>query len=405
MTPILSVAIPTHNRERYAKAAIRSLLALPDPDIEIVVSDTSHDQSLREALEAEGLLTDGRLIYQKPTVQLDMTGNHNAALARCRGRYVCLIGDDDTVTPELPQAARWAASRDLDVLVPNVVASYVWPDFRSRYFGSAHAGRLYFSKDLNANVQVIDAGVALESALRDATQGTDGLPKLYHGLASRDLLEQIRQSTGNYVHGSSPDMSLAIALTQVCRKFLTVNYPLTVPGASGGSNTGRSAMNQHKGRMGADSQTRAFLTQGWSKGVPRFYSVETVWAHAALDTLQIMAPERVTDFNYARLIAACRLRHPEYCDAIAVAESQCVELLGCSLSDWTQLRERAERVLRRERLTALMRRMSNPTVSGGRPYVANLDDVSKVAVPIAKHVNKLGLSWHLAQARLDAQVI
>jgi hypothetical protein len=119
-----------------------------------------------------------------------------------------------------------------------------------------------------------------------AAQGTDGLPKLYHGLVRRDLLEELKRRSGQYVHGSSPDMSAAVALSLVCPEFVSINYPLTVPGGSGGSNTGRSAMNQHRGRMGEDSQTKAFVNQGWSLGVPRYFAVETVWAHAALDTLR-----------------------------------------------------------------------------------------------------------------------
>lgn len=401
MTPLISIAVPTHNRARYAVHAIRSILALRCPELELVVSDTSDSAELLERLQGQGSLDDARLRYERPAQALDMNGNHNAVLERCRGQYVCLIGDDDTVTAELPLAARWAAERGVQVLVPNIVASYFWPDFRSSKLGLAHAGRLYFGKDLNAAASRSDSRVALQQALRGAAQGTDGLPKLYHGLVRRDLLEELKRRSGQYVHGSSPDMSAAVALSLVCPEFVSINYPLTVPGGSGGSNTGRSAMNQHRGRMGEDSQTKAFVNQGWSLGVPRYFAVETVWAHAALDTLRVLAPTLLGEFNFARLIAACRLNHPQSVAENLRAEQEAARVLGISDASWSPQLHREERSLRREARIRLMRRLLRPTASGGRPFVPDIDNVAEVAGPVGMHLRKLGLDWAHAESCLS----
>ena len=301
MNTLLSVVIPTHNRARYAIHAIASLLAIPSSELEIVVSDTSTDGELSAQLTARTsqFLNDPRLKYVRPVGTLDMTGNHNAAIEAATGEYVCLIGDDDTITTDALLAAAWAKDRGIEVIAPNVVANYVWPDFRSRLMGAGHASRLYFAKRFGGAV-IHDSAVALASALRNAAQGTDGLPKIYHGIVKRAVLERIRELSGAYFHGSSPDVSGAIGLALCSKSFVVVDYPLTIPGASGGSNTGRSAMNTHKGKLSQESQTKGFEAGGWSQGVPRFFSVETVWAHAALETIRRIAPHQVAAFNFAR---------------------------------------------------------------------------------------------------------
>ncbi|MHC5879375.1 hypothetical protein ACYT69_10660, partial [Streptococcus pyogenes] len=66
-----------------------------------------------------------------------------------------------------------------------------------------------------------------------------------------------------------------------------VDLPFTMPGASGGSNTGRSAVNKHKGDLSKDAHMRPFKDLQWPAVLPRFFSVETVWAHAAWETLNV----------------------------------------------------------------------------------------------------------------------
>ncbi len=394
MTPLLSIAIPTHNRARYAIPAIRSILAIAEPRLEVVVSDTSTDGELCRLMNAQGsgFSQDPRLKYFQPAKRLDMTGNHNAVIAAATGDYVCLIGDDDTITADALLAAAWAKKQGIDVIAPNVVANYVWPDFRSRLMGAGHASRLYIAKRFGTAV-IHDSAAALTSALRNAAQGTDGLPKIYHGIVKREVLARIREVSGDYFHGSSPDVSGAIGLALCSKRFVVADYPLTIPGASGGSNTGRSAMNTHKGKLSQESQTQGFEAGGWSEGVPRFFSVETVWAHAALETVRRIAPHQVAAFNFARLLAVCRVLHSEYASEIDQASVEVQHLLG---STATVLREKVGAEMRRyrhERLIRFVRRLSKPTAAGGRAYVSGLETVAAAPDALARHMAHLGLSW------------
>lgn len=399
MSPLLSIAVPTHNRARYAVHAIRSLLSLSDTGIEVVVSDTSTDGELGRWVAESGASKDVRLVYLRPQQKLDMTGNHNAALAACRGDYVCLIGDDDTVTAEAVEAAAWARERQIGVIAPNVMANYVWPDFRSRYFGAGHASRLYIARRLGAG-RIVDATQALEGALANAAQGTDGLPKIYHGIVARPLLEQLRERAGQYFHGSSPDVSGAVGLAMCCERFLTVDYPLTIPGASGGSNTGRSAMNTHKGALGQESQTRAFEVQGWSAGVPRFFSVETVWAHAALETLGRIDRGLLGRFNFARLLAACLELHPEFGAEIERAREEAGVIKGQSIAAMAGCITQERWRYRRARWRHLIGRALRPTAAGGRLYVGGLQTVADAPAALAHRMAQRQMTWEATAAQL-----
>lgn len=394
MVPLLSIAIPTHNRARYAIPAIQSILAIADPRLEVVVSDTSTTGELAACMadRCNAWVTDPRLNYFRSQDKLDMTGNHNAAIAAASGEYVCLIGDDDTITADALLAAAWAKNKGIELIAPNVVTNYVWPDFRSRYLGSAHASRLYFAKRFG-DMQVHDSSLALASALHDAAQGTMGLPKIYHGIVKRSVLERIRELSGAYFHGSSPDVSGAIGLALCSQSFVVVDYPLTIPGASGGSNTGRSAMNTHKGKLSQESQTKGFETGGWSQGVPRFFSVETVWAHAALETILRITPHQVAAFNFARLIAVCRVLHPEYASEIDHATAEIEHIVG---STKAMLHEKIRVEIKRyrhDRLIRFLKRLSKPTAAGGRTYVSGLDTIAAAPLALEQHMARLGIRW------------
>jgi hypothetical protein len=394
MTTLLSVVIPTHNRAGYAIHAIRSLLAIPDPRLEIVVSDTSTNDELANLIDgvSNPEFKDRRLKYFRPPERLDMTGNHNSVIAAASGSYICLIGDDDTVVHDALLAAEWANKNDIDIIAPNVVANYAWPDFRSRYFGARHAARIYFSKNMG-DISTIDSKVALLNALSGAAQGTDGLPKIYHGLVNRSVLNRLRERSGAFFHGSSPDVSGAIGLALVSDKFVVTDYPLTIPGASGGSNTGRSAMNTHKGALNQESQTRRFEASGWSPGVPRFFSVETVWAHAALETLARVAPGMIPSFNFIRLIAICRVLHPEFDVEIKQSLSYLVDTAGVAAATLNrQVSAEAWRFIRL-RWMHFLRRSLNPTAAGGRHHVDGLATINAAPDILATYMRDRGLRW------------
>ena len=122
---------------------ILSALELDTNEVEVVVFDTSDDGSVG-AIFADSI-ADRRFVYCRCAPPLDVIAAFNTAVNLARGHYICLIGDDDAVLPKIVDVARVAHERNIDVVSTRGV-SYQWPDFRSRYFGDRHAGKIYIAK-------------------------------------------------------------------------------------------------------------------------------------------------------------------------------------------------------------------------------------------------------------------
>jgi glycosyltransferase involved in cell wall biosynthesis len=364
--------VPTHNRAHYAVHCIKSILALPESDIELVVHDSSDEETLADFAKN---IDDARLRYVKTIEPLSMTENHNRAMELARGEYVCLIGDDDSILPEAIEITRWALRNDVLAISPEVVANYAWPDFRTRFFGSAHAGRLYLNRTFG-RIDTRASGAALDGWLRKAALGTDGLPKIYHGIVHRSVLDNIRRLAGAYFIGTSPDASGALLVAATTDSFLWVDYPITLPGASAGSNTGRNALNKHKGTLEADPHTKRFKNLQWPDLLPRFVSVETVGAQAVYRSLQAVAPKKITSYNLPRLYATCLLKSPEYWKAIISAARCYSAWRGRRFSHvvlqiaWNFLLVLFATSLR------LLKRGLRPWPSGGRKFRGGITDIS-----------------------------
>ena len=389
--PVLSVVVPTHNRADYAISCIEAVLGFGAPDLQLVMTDTSTDRRLFGWLHngSHQYLDDSRFIYRKIDEPSNVTKNHNDAMALAGGEYVCVIGDDDCITSAAIDAARWASTRSVPVVSQPVTAVYGWPDFRSRLVRAGHAARLYVPRRARA-IYWRNGEVDLRAAMRRAFQFTDGMPRCYHGIVRRELLESVRSQTGTYFHGPSPDMSAAVALACLVHQYCEVEIPLTIAGVSGGSASGRSAMNTHKGDLSSENPAGGLQDKGWSIGVPRVYAVETVWADAGLQTLGKLRPDLLQGFNYARLFALCNVRHPEFRSKVDEARREVEEMLGRDLAKEIAREIRQERWAR---FKYLARRMMRPTVANGRRNFGGLPTVADASRCYERYARSNGFTF------------
>ena len=372
--PLLSVVVPTHNRSQYAISCIQSVLAFQEQKLELVVTDTSTDGRLEGLLQEPScrFLADPRFKYAKLEGPSNLTKNHTDAVSKATGEYVIIIGDDDAITQAAIDAARWASDNGVAAVSHNMRAVYAWTDFRSTLARAGHAGRLYVPREAGG-IRWRSTVDDLDAALQRALQATDGMPRCYHGVVRREVLDDVRNRTGAYFHGSSPDMSGAVSLACVIDEYVETDLPLSIAGVSGNSNSGRSALNKHKGELSSETQTKSFEQQGWTDGVPKFFAVETVWSHAGLATLAKIAPERAVSFNFSRLIALCAVRHPEFDAEINRAASEASGILRHSLNKIIFLEKLR---IRSERIAYLAKRVLIPTTANGRKYFAKLQTVA-----------------------------
>lgn len=307
---LLSVVIPTRNRFAYVGAAIRSVLGNPSPVLRLVVEDNSDDNQLEEWVAR--LAPDPRLQYRHMRVPVSMVENYDRAMSRVDSEYVCFIGDDDSVTAQVVAAADWARRNGYDAIVPQSVINYIWPDLNMAGKGMIQAGELRIY-EFSGTMTEPDSEVEMVKCVRDAGQGFHKLPKAYYGIIRCSCLEQVRQATGSYFPGVSPDLAAALAIANHARRVCHVDYPLFVPGSSARSNAGLSGLNRHIGRLRDQPHLPPDCEEKWSRMVPRFYSVQTIWAEAAVGALAATGRQDLLRvFNTPKLVALCFLFHRQY---------------------------------------------------------------------------------------------
>lgn len=368
---LVSVVVPTHNRSQYAIHCIESLLDIDSELLQVVVHDTSNDEC--ELAQWAGKNLDSRLRYVHWVDRLSMTENHERAMRIATGEYICLIGDDDSVSERIIEVAAFAKSKGIKMITPKVKALYYWPDFRTKMYGAAHAGRVYLSA-FNQKIEYMGSLGNLNVALHAACQGTDELPKLYHGLVHHSLIDQLRESNGQVFFGTSPDMSASVALSLLGHEYALIDLPFTMPGGAGGSNSGRSAAGKHKGDLKSDPHIAPFKNLEWPEIIPHFFSVETVWAHAAWTTLNgIGGTEQLKKFNLARLYALCVWGHKDYLSTTRLARLAAVEQGYSNVGRLDVFKELL--VVISKHVLSRFKRLLKPSASNGREVLAVVPNV------------------------------
>jgi len=283
---------------------------LPDKDIEIVIQDNSDTDELQEFVKS--FRVDRRLKYENVPERVDVITNCNRALARAGGEYVCLLGDDDGIQPEIVAAARWAKNEGFDALVPSSAATFVWPDLSMSTRSAMRPGELRIVEFSGAiTFPVVEK--ELRKCLNDAGQKFHDLPKLYYGLVRRDIMEQVRRLCGSYFPAISPDMAASVAIAQFARRVCRIDYPLFLPGASFKSTAGLGGLRQHVGRLSDQRHLPRDCEAKWTDMVPPFFSVPTIWAEASLETLLACGREDLLqEFDLPRLYAWLLMFHPGF---------------------------------------------------------------------------------------------
>jgi hypothetical protein len=306
--PLLSVAIATRNRVPYAISAIRSILHHQDPRLELAIQDNSDSTELQEYVTHS--VHDTRLRYRRMEEPVSYIENFNSVIELSTGEYVCAIGDDDGINPEIIEAALWARRNDLDCLAVRCILGYFWP--------GAGVPSTFFTKVTDSTLTIANRPGSIticepEKELRALIRNGGlyyldfDLPKLYHGLVHRRCLEKVREKTGAFLGGLSPDIFACVALSCVTKRVAVTDYPLTIPGACKVSGTVvEGALKRHSKKIEDAPHLRDRGNYQWSSLVPRVYMPETLWVDSATAALTAMGRSDLLDeLSTSRLAAYC----------------------------------------------------------------------------------------------------
>jgi len=312
---LLSIIIPTRNRQEYAIKAIEQILHIDDERIQIVVQDNSDTTMLFEMIAA--YKDDIRLKYNHTKDVMSFVDNFSVAVSLSDGDYVCIIGDDDGIMPQISGVTEWAKKNNIDAIKPELNAVFFWP--QSEAIGNEIDNGYMMINKITAKARLCNPFNEVMLLLKNGGQKYLALDmvKLYHGIVKKECLEKIKEQTGRYFGGLSPDIYAAVALSLTVTKAVKIDFPLTISGVCNKSGSSDSATGRHTGKLENAPHFRGHAKYEWSKFVPQFYSVETIWADTALAAINdLKKNELLKKFNISAISVCCLRKYPQFRDII-----------------------------------------------------------------------------------------
>ena len=98
---------------------------------------------------------------------------------------------------------------------------------------------------------------------------------------AKSVIDASRSLRPDFFAGVCPDIYGVIATASLAKKWCIVDYPLILPGSSSASTAGMSATGKHRGELSEVEHFKAFRHLDWPTVIPRYWTVETVWAAGA----------------------------------------------------------------------------------------------------------------------------
>lgn len=306
--PLISVVIPTRNRIKYVKSAITSILSIKDSRIELVIQDNSDSNEL--LLWINNNAFDNRLKYHYSDLPLSFVGNFSKGVEASNGEYICIIGDDDGINPEIINATAWLKQENIDCLSIKISANFVWGDAEvpKTLFTNVTGGVLSISK-FNGKIIETNPKIELINFIKGGLINylDYNLPKIYHGIVRAECLYEIKQKTGTYFGGLSPDIYASISLACVVNRIFVTDYPLTISGVCGVSaSIVEGLLRKNSKELENAPHFRHRGNYKWSELIPRVYCVETIWADSAISAMKSMNRDDLLQYiDIPKFSAAC----------------------------------------------------------------------------------------------------
>lgn len=307
---LVSIVIPTKHRAQYARWTIGACLRLGQ-QCEVVVADSAADDGLRNTLRDLDMLD--KVVYVRTSPDFSVVDNFNEAVRHASGDFITCIGDDDIVTSAIFDVANYAANNAIECATFSYALTYWWPDFMHRRRGTIDAATVGAAA-FSGKIRKLDPRRELRHAASKLGTGPQNMPRIYAGLVKRTVLERIEQKYGALFGGVSPDVYSSTLLAQECHSLVHIDYPVIVPGLSGGSTSGTSSNGTHLGKLRENSHIAPFRNLVWDARVPEYYSVPTVWSFSMLKALEKISG--VEQANFLSLYLKCMLYTRGYADDI-----------------------------------------------------------------------------------------
>ena len=275
----LSVVIPTRNRQFYCLESVKHICSLGLNNLEVVIYDNSDDISLNDdisSIDPKGI----SILYFYDEEEISFSENFKRAINKASNEFICVIGDDDTVLENIMDVVSYMKSNKIESIISSNPINFSWPG------ANTEKGTLSLL-NYKGRVQKINNKKGLFSLIENSFQDYNKpLPRLYHGIVKKSKLDEIKRQGLHVFGGISPDIYSTIILSLYIKKNYVLDFPFTIAGACPGSGSSDSSKGKHCGELKDAPHFKGIKNYKWPEILPKYYSVETVWAEAALQAFK-----------------------------------------------------------------------------------------------------------------------
>lgn len=217
-------------------AALRTVTCQDYDNLEILVSDNFSNDGTEDVVRNCG---DKRVKYLNTGRRMSMSHNWEFALSHVHDGWVTIIGDDDGLLPNsIGKVNDIIRSAGVEALRSRV-CSYKWPSITGTSYGR-------LGVPLQTGTEIRESRRWLARVLNGRATYLE-LPMLYNGgFVSNSVLNDIRSKTGSLYRSCIPDVYSAISISSVIDRYLFLEEPLAINGASKHS-TGTSYFGKQNG--------------------------------------------------------------------------------------------------------------------------------------------------------------
>lgn len=273
--PLLSIIIPTKNRQDTCIYAIESALALKNTDIEVLVQDCSDTEDLKQALEKQ-FVCESRLKYEYTDSNPSMTENWNSALIRAKGDYLCFIGDDDAILPTIYETALWAKNNQKEIIMHNHLYAYIWTNVPTSFYSGNLIVRHSKTRE---EIERFDEKY-IKKQIHDLAEMPNmkfgHMPNIYHCIVSKSIIKKLEGKTGKLLDGTAIDVYSSVAFGLLLKEYHSFNLPFTMHGVSAKSNSSKVKTKNYQNHL------EAFKVKKLDNRLPEIPSLTYILAESVL---------------------------------------------------------------------------------------------------------------------------
>jgi len=307
----LSIVVPTKNRHFYLEFLVNYFKSINSNEIELIIYDNSSIDLRKKFLSFLSSVKDERIKYFQDNKELSQTENCDLAVSKASGEYISLLGDDDIFSKHILTFIEQWSEDQIEAILP-VKGTYLWPDVKPRLYGNKQSGMFKLGLFSNKIVKTESKKVLAKVINRGGSEILN-LPRIYHGIVSKKILNKIFEDCGSYFPGPSPDIANAVAICKYVKNYIIIDTPLIISGQSILSAGGQGAEGNHYGEISKIKQLPKNTAIEWSKKVPFYWSGKTIYAESVLKALEKMnMGEYLENFNCEYLYASCLVFDTNY---------------------------------------------------------------------------------------------